>query len=1565
MSEKFLIFALICVTKCEYSSPSYSVENVYATLDRVTEYFRNLSNAYKVLNDDVWNDINNDITKYMENTSSKRQRRDLQDETQPDKGVNMLQGFQETLSLNVQNVEDIAFFSIQDGDQSLWFAATLNSVYLDIYQLLNGKRIVVHNYSTDILIVVETRSHDIVVLRFGKNRHGGYEIRFKQEFQIAGVAHMNMWLGMNTLYLGIASETKTSIFAWLGEHFDKIDTLFFGARKLLSFQNKSFMHVVAVGFVTKIFRFSVQARRFVEMQKLHHADDISSLYLKKGHFEEHFLVLTGNNFTVLYKEMYNRFVPFQRIAPTKFVHSLIMGNTVVLFCVREDTAEIYQYNGWRFLRLRTKLLNVRRIRQIRSGSEDTLVVQDQEENWKFLRPTWAPKKTWQSLQSEVNVWCNKVRRKIFQRTPDKIPDLKNPVIPSGHIGLLRVQTLNGYSSNELVHLTQRYKNIIAKLNLTNTILAQGIGSVDRSKYTVLHGKKIAVRCNTSCHVRYLKTDSGIMPAAVHKKSEPIDTVRFSHLKVKSINNWKCPVPNLKIDDVLVNGSINGMSMQDLQEKPLKLSGDQEISGKHTFINLHATNASMPLNIATSSTRQIVRMRGARVKELHLTEDEFFLPLNGSTTVMNGSITAPRVTVKGTVHVRSGIRGRGRDKIAPIKEISTPLILSNDSFLQNVTFRNLVQVKDIVSTRGLSLKKVLDNGVPLNSDVPVHLILSSNKTQWNNVTLGSCGNYVTKNSADAVVISGVKFANNITLTDAAYANVPIPKLTIPLCAMGVVTLEIRTSSITMGDLIVKNLNVSRIFGANSLNNTVFDSVSSLQNVDFSEKIFAGQVFVRNASASKIKGTDIRGLNTRMSRWIDANRFKGSVNITRLVVNDLKTPASFNFPLPVEVRDVIMEADSKIGRINNLDMQSFMENVIKVDDIISLEHVTFAHGFTSDHVHASHSTLNLSHLDAHSNLQSKRISTTLETNAINIPQSFGYPASNIPSTFVIQGSANFLTEPSVQNVNNVNLKQLSENLWMLNRDTVVSGVNTNLKNVTLEADTIIDSSFINSLDTKMWSELSKRLLSKTKEQDIAVVSSFKNVEMPAIVAASNSRLRSTDSNLKNVLTNSLMRNEPQIVNAIWRFHELNINDMHWNGELNNINLNTDVVRHDAKQNIVTGEKKILDLTTKDLWMFNMNFSSLVNDAVTKNCHKLSVIKGRKTFNNITLNNLSVKDTIMGRSVETALLKFGNQKISGIKTIQGRLSAPSLITDSVVNDVNLTELMIHQVRKHDTEQVIESKLDFRDDLEIFGNITIGRYHKRTGLKNVNDENELNATLSEATKVMNVAEDVATALQNRAVYASKFETVNENVLEVVPDVSDTENLMDLNSTCLCESLNISALCNEIDMELLNIIINGNSSEFIMKKLASLDGVAFIVTASSDFVSIYSYVIAEERLYKTELYVPGVLQASAEPIDHSLWIVLRLPEQTLILNYQTWGEYEQYVLPGSDRFVIGRTPNSQHLLIRSDGIWSLGGISHPKHIFKMPLEGQIRTFARGADYYVKATTKNSTVVLKARYMGN
>jgi hypothetical protein len=84
-------------------------------------------------------------------------------------------------------------------------------------------------------------------------------------------------------------------------------------------------------------------------------------------------------------------------------------------------------------------------------------------------------------------------------------------------------------------------------------------------------------------------------------------------------------------------------------------------------------------------------------------------------------------------------------------------------------------------------------------------------------------------------------------------------------------------------------------------------------------------------------------------------------------------------------------------------------------------------------------------------------------------------------------------------------------------------------------------------------------------------------------------------------------------------LNLGDRNWNGKLNGIDLDKDIVRHDAEQNIITGEKTVLNLKTTDLRWLNSKFLNLVKNALTKKCKKLSTIKGQKTFSNISLNNL----------------------------------------------------------------------------------------------------------------------------------------------------------------------------------------------------------------------------------------------------------------------------------------------------------------------------------------------------------
>lgn len=95
-----------------------------------------------------------------------------------------------------------------------------------------------------------------------------------------------------------------------------------------------------------------------------------------------------------------------------------------------------------------------------------------------------------------------------------------------------------------------------------------------------------------------------------------------------------------------------------------------------------------------------------------------------------------------------------------------------------------------------------------------------------------------------------------------------------------------------------------------------------------------------------------------------------------------------------------------------------------------------------------------------------------------------------------------------------------------------------------------------------------------------------------------------------------------------------------------------------------------------------------------------------------------------------------------------------------------------------------------------------------------------------------------------SKFEAVDEDALQIASDISDTEDVkhMNLNSTCLCESGNISSFCN--GTKLLDFV-DGINTSFIMKKMIPLDDAAFAVLVSTDFVSIYSLTDAEQLVHQ------------------------------------------------------------------------------------------------------------------------
>lgn len=68
---------------------------------------------------------------------------------------------------------------------------------------------------------------------------------------------------------------------------------------------------------------------------------------------------------------------------------------------------------------------------------------------------------------------------------------------------------------------------------------------------------------------------------------------------------------------------------------------------------------------------------------------------------------------------------------------------------------------------------------------------------------------------------------------------------------------------------------------------------------------------------------------------------------------------------------------------------------------------------------------------------------------------------------------------------------------------------------------------------------------------------------------------------------------------------------------MNLRTDVVKYSSKQNIITGTKTILGLSTKHLR--GLNFSEWSKNAVLLKQQNLITVKGQKIFTDINISNL----------------------------------------------------------------------------------------------------------------------------------------------------------------------------------------------------------------------------------------------------------------------------------------------------------------------------------------------------------
>ncbi|XP_048269183.1 uncharacterized protein LOC100652146 isoform X2 [Bombus terrestris] len=1518
----FLILILINTVKChEYTEKNYALN---AVLKDTSNFFGKLKLDYASKNlNNTLTEINTKITEHIKNTSkmiSIRHKRELQKSS--GEGIDVFAGFHDLNQLNFVNVQDIKFFSLQNEFETIWFAVVLdiskvslyqinNNVFYDTisYPVLNGKQIFVNSCPYGALLIIQNQNGS-VILSFTKVLNN-YYLQPVHDFELNDINHLTIWNGMNRLHLGTVSQSNISIYIWFDNYFDLIQVIHVGTKKLIPFQSKGFMYLAVTGPSTLIFKYSLRTNKFVMVQKLPLSEDVSYFQLTEGHFIEHYLTLSTESFTVIYKEIHDRFIPFQQISSGNFILPVISRKAIILLTLHKDTIVAYQYNGWRFIELNAKLSGISQFRRVILYNEELLLMRSKNNKWTLKQPLWIKKKSNKNLQEEIRIWNINAKNRI-QRAMKEIPMPKDPItILRGHIDQLRVHNINRHNLQQLKDLYKQYKKLAFRFQAQKVDISNKWHPKIKT-ISSLHAKTIQVKCKTKCKINRLNVKENMnFLTKLIMSIKTNQELNFDELSVEELRNWKCPLLSLPIEDIIVSELINEITLGYLQENALKVTGDQLVSGKHIFTNMKATNAFMPLNIATFLTKQDVTIREMKVKELNLTTGGILLPLNGSFSTVTGSIKTPKLKIKNIDDLRGKIEGKWK-RLSPTIFISEPMILYNNFNLENVKIDNLTST-DLIASKTGSIKSTLSNAISLHDNISVSLILSSEKMKWSNITVYGFKKWITANFQNIGIISGNKhFHQNVEITKFSYNKLKSEKQDLfledlTLCAISVIAPEIKTTTLIADIIAVKKLNSSQIVG-NLSEDYFIDNFKVVFKSILSEKLYYHNFTVKNIFTTQLNNLNLTELKRLVNSWIEPNILNTSIEATNLKTNTLRLPVRFYIELGNKIiKNLILEQHVYVDYINNINMTDFLDNAIRLTDMKSLQNIIFRNDFSTNHIHASHLPFHLIDTEKDLNLHKKRISGNIEANAINLPYSFKIAEDETPVNIFIKGSARFPLEPAITN------------------------------------------NEISTLNIEMWKNISKRVLSKTKLQEISYPVSLNNIKVPFIVGSNVSRLKSSLSDLNDIFENSLLKDKDQQVKAKWTFYTLKVlGNLTAKHTINKLDLKKDVMRHDLRENIVTGKKTVIRLTAENLNGYN--FDKWAAKALTK-LKKRAIIKGQKTFINATFSDIEVSGTIMGNTIEEVLTKSTNQRIYGQKKFQGSINASELIVSGLINDVNLTELVDHQLKKNNHLQTIKTGIEFQNSLHIRGDLIVKGTYGGAELKNFYTSYSSVLPIAEKMKIfLEAAETINTALQNRAVYINK--------LEVVEDTIVASNESEIIQPVQCKSTNSSSHC------FSKSALNG--SDFHVKKLIVMDEKELIVFVNFDSVSISLFNnIKNELVHSKELHIPRIMEAFAESRIDTLWIVLRLTTQTLVLRYQPWEDLQEYVLPVTDVFEISTSPNNQLLLLLSDGVWDLEGLASPRNIIGIPLKEKVETFVDEHNFYVQCTSKNNTTLMKARYIGN
>ncbi|XP_015113453.1 uncharacterized protein LOC107038711 [Diachasma alloeum] len=1554
-------------------------------LNDTTIFFEKLKVQFGSLpaSNETFESIDNRIDEFIDKVNKdkrQRSRRQLFQQDNYETESSILHDFESLPNYRIPVATDVSFFIRKSQSELHWFTAVINpegvslfhsddenKIPVHFFPLANGEQILTYSSDSSSLLIIRQSTGIIKVLQLSLNFETKLFISQVQTLPTTGARHAALWTGMNRLYLGVSSPNQLIIYVWLGDNFDQIQVLDIGAEKLIPLQTGGSMILAATGPTTRIISFQLKSDKFIITQELKSSEDAIGFQRENGIFGEHFLVLAEENSTIIYKERKRRYVPFQKLEGTNQVQVLSSDRKDLLFFIQKcGGMKVFQYDGWRFSDLQ---IYVPRVTQVYPtflpGGLFVLAMKSDQNDWTFHRMIWRTTKSFQTIKDDILLWCRASLRSLETPSP-KIPPLKHPLVFTNvHIQHLTASNVNGRDAQEFVNITNSYKRVLSRLAEANRRL-ETVVSLDNPVFTNLSAKKVKVMSKVIAN----NTETAMAQDFMDKLRTPGDTnnMAFKTVKASSVTNFRCPIPAVQYQEVQVTGSVNGLSFNAFAEDTLKTTGEtQTMTGQIHFDSLKADEGDLDLDVAWNSTRQELRFTNITVDELK-TPSGYLLPLNGEAVTMTGDLTVSRAEITGLIHLRGTIGGEGSRRLIPMIEVLEPLVLEGHYYLDNIKVVELLEGDDLVGPNGESYKEIRRNALPLKSkSIPVHMRFLSERVEWGNVTLTETpGNWITRSSR--LNITGRKSARNLTLSQSTYSNLPLPVVSGKACAVGLLTHDIYTTNITLNSARVGSLTAGGIFGAWELDEVLADAVRSWAEVPWELKTITGEVKAAKARIPEVADVDLPGLYESRAKWAAPGVLQGPVRVKSLRVKHLRAEEGFKIPLPKNIRRLETLGNVNVTRVNGIDVLNFIENAVEIDDMISLTNITFLGGLNVESVTAS--TSNIPFVKTlKGNFGAKTVSGGLSTKHLVMPDALPFPPADAPVELIATGNVTFVSEPNIKNINNVNLEKLAGEIWMKNKPAKLRGKFISLKNVTLEGPVDV-SGEVNTPMFGSWSEMPKKILSKSLDQEIPRKMHFESLQAVKIIGSNNSKLISSPSTgFYDLEHHSLKIIGDQTVSLPWSFEKIIVQDsVKINGVVNDLDLNNEVLRTDSRNNVITG--RIIVDTLKATNIDGLKFNDFARNTLrASNYQELVVIKGKKTFKDMKMKSLNLTSTIRGKHIESCLLKHSNQTITGRKVIKGRLVALGIVTEGLVNDVDLTKLLVYQLKKNSPLQVIETPIVLQNGLNVLGNLTIDGLVQGVELSGLGEAElstlRMQNLLGKLSDYSRLAEAIDLALQDRAFYFDKLEMTEENSTPLI-------------EVLVNESVRFEALGDcHVDNYLLHCNNTGifdfsgmfNASEVLELKAGALDGSPRIVCVTSGSlggVSVYSF--DEEKLEMTkeaEIQIPGIVGGAVATYMGSVWIVLGLQENMVVLRYRGQREFQEHVIPGSEHFALGSGLSDELLLFRNDGVWRLGGVVGTTRVFKANLKGEIAIFQHAGEQYVQLRDGSTTSLLKAHYVGN